>query len=192
MNRRDYPGSIPLSAEDIGVLGSGTDKQKADFLKARGTEFATFIDLFSENSLTPISADSSTGGFAVLGWSLGCSFALATVAAVGALPTPAQARWKDCMRSLILQGTSRAPPPHHIVANLIRILSRAEPPTVSLGKPIPPDAWTPLLDQSMPAEARTPFFSHWITSYFRHGDLTPHDSKAISYVVPAASRAPTI
>ena len=70
--------------------------------------------------------------------------------------------------------------------------TRAEPPTVSLGKPIPPDAWTPLVDQSMPAEARTPFFSHWISSYFAHGDLSTRDPKAISYVVPSTARAPTI
>ncbi|KAM5543809.1 hypothetical protein V8D89_002426 [Ganoderma adspersum] len=171
VNRRDYPGSTPFSADEIGVLNSGTDDQKADFLKARGVEFATFVDLFAEkNSLPPISADGSTGGFAVLGWSLGCSFALASVAAVDALPAPAQARWKDGMRSLILQ----------------------EPPTVSLGKPIPPDAWTPLVDQSMPAEARTPFFSHWISSYFAHGDLSTRDPAAISYVVPSIARAPTI
>ena len=44
----------------------------------------------------------------------------------------------------------------------------------------------------MPVEARTPFFSHWITSYFKHGDLTTRDPKAISYVVPTTSRAPTI
>lgn len=107
VNRRDYPGSTPLSADEIGVLNSGTDDQKADFLKARGVEFATFVDLFAEkNSLPPISADGSTGGFAILGWSLGCSFALASVAAIDALPAPAQARWKDGMRSLILQGTS--------------------------------------------------------------------------------------
>ncbi|KAI1787185.1 hypothetical protein LXA43DRAFT_975377 [Ganoderma leucocontextum] len=171
VNRRDYPGSTPLSPEEIGVLSSGTDDQKADFLKARGVEFATFVGLFAEkDSLPPISADGSSGGFAVLGWSLGCAFALAAVAAVDALPAPAQARWKNGMRSLILQ----------------------EPPTVSLGKPIPPDAWTPLVDQSMPVEARTPFFSHWITSYFKHGDLTARDPKAISYVVPTTSRAPTI
>ena len=44
----------------------------------------------------------------------------------------------------------------------------------------------------MPVEARTPFFSHWITSYFTHGDLSTRDPKAISYVVPTPSRAPTI
>ena len=44
----------------------------------------------------------------------------------------------------------------------------------------------------MPTEARTPFFSHWITSYFKHGDLTARDPKKISYVVPTTSRAPII
>ena len=44
----------------------------------------------------------------------------------------------------------------------------------------------------MPAEVRMAFFSHWITSYFKHGDLSSRDPKEISYVVPATSRAPTI
>ena len=44
----------------------------------------------------------------------------------------------------------------------------------------------------MPAEARTPFFSHWISSYFAHGDLSTRDPKAISYVVPSTARAPAI
>ncbi|TBU28071.1 hypothetical protein BD309DRAFT_1022138 [Dichomitus squalens] len=171
VNRRDYPGSTALSPEEINVLNSGTDDQKADFLKARGVEIATFISLFAEkHNLPAASADGTAGGFGIVGWSLGCAFALAAVAAVDALPVPAQALWKAGARALILQ----------------------EPPTVSLGKAIPPDAWTPLVDQSMPAEARTAFFSHWITSYFKHGDLSSRDPKAISYVVPATSRAPTI
>ena len=107
VNRRDYPPSTHLSTQERDALSSGTDNQKAAFLKARGVEFATFVHLFAEqNRLPPVSPDGLTGGFAVLGWSLGCSFALATVAAIDALPAPVQARWRDGMRSLILQGMS--------------------------------------------------------------------------------------
>ncbi|KAM5543802.1 hypothetical protein V8D89_002419 [Ganoderma adspersum] len=171
VNRRDYPGSTPLSPDELSVLNSGTDDQKADYLKARGVEFATFFDIFAErNTLSPISPDGSSGGSAVLGWSLGCTFALASVAAVDALPGSVQARWKARMRTLILQ----------------------EPPTVSLGRSNPPDAWTPLVDETMPQAARTSFFSHWITSYFKHGDLTTRNLDEISYIIPTPSRAPTI
>lgn len=121
VNRRDYPGSTPLSPQEIAVLNSGTDDQKADFLKARGVEFATFVDLFVQKySLPPISADGFSGGFAVLGWSLGCSFALATVAAVGSLPAVGQTRWKDGMRSLILQGTFTPTARHLIVYSIVK------------------------------------------------------------------------
>ena len=105
VNRRDYPGSTPLSPQELNVLNSGTDEQKAEYLKERGVEFATFFDTFAEgNTLSPISPDGSSGGFAVLGWSLGCTFALASIAAVDALPAHVQERWKTRMRSLILQG----------------------------------------------------------------------------------------
>ena len=105
VNRRDYPGSTPLSPGELNVLNSGTDEQKSKYLKARGVEFATFFDTFAErNTLSSISSDGSSGGFAVLGWSLGCTFALASIAAVEALPAHVQERWKTRMRSLILQG----------------------------------------------------------------------------------------
>ena len=44
----------------------------------------------------------------------------------------------------------------------------------------------------MPQAARTSFFSHWITSYFKHGDLMTRNLNEISYIIPTPSRAPTI
>lgn len=106
VNRRDYPGSTPLPAEDTALLTSGTDEQKAAFLKARGVELATFVDKFIErNEVPPISTDGHTGGFALLGWSLGNAIALAAVANVDSLSATAQARWTSGMRALILHGT---------------------------------------------------------------------------------------
>ncbi|KAI0666401.1 hypothetical protein C8Q78DRAFT_984281 [Trametes maxima] len=171
INRRDYPGSTPLTAEDSGVLASGTDEQKAAFLKARGVELATFVDRFAEqNNVPAISADGKSGGFALLGWSLGNAIALAAVANVDALSAPSQARWSSGLRSLILY----------------------EPPTVAIGSALPPKIWSPQIDQSIPAELRGKFFTQWITSYFKHGDLSTRDLDTLSYVVPATFRAPSI
>ncbi len=112
VNRRDYPGSTPLTPEDTDILASGSDEQKAAFLKARGVEIGTFIDLFVErNKVPPISADGHTGGFALLGWSLGNAIALSAVANVDSLPSAAQARWASGMRALILHGASQSPSP---------------------------------------------------------------------------------
>ena len=130
VNRRDYPGSTALSPEDINVLNSGTDDQKADYLKARGVEFATFVNLFAEkNNIPPISPDGTAGGFGLVGWSLGCAFVLAAVAAVDALPAPAQARWKAGARALILQGVYDNP--HLFVSLLIFMLPQSLPPSLS-------------------------------------------------------------
>lgn len=106
VNRRDYPGSTPLTQEDTTVLASGSDEQKAAFLKARGVEVATFVTRFVErNKLPPVSPDRKTGGFALLGWSLGNAIALSAVANVDSLPPAAQTLWASGMRSLILHGT---------------------------------------------------------------------------------------
>lgn len=109
VNRRDYPGSTPLTTEDTAILASGSDEQKAAFLKARGVEVATFIDLFVErNGVPPISPDGHTGGFALLGWSLGNAIVLSAVANVESLPPAAQDRWTSGMRALILHGTPQS------------------------------------------------------------------------------------
>ncbi|KAJ2990732.1 hypothetical protein NUW54_g8388 [Trametes sanguinea] len=72
INRRDYPGSTPLTPEDHNTLVSGTDEQKTSYLKARGLEVASFVDHFVvNNSIPPISEDGTRGGFVLVGWSLG-------------------------------------------------------------------------------------------------------------------------
>lgn len=189
VNRRDYPGSTPLIAEDAAILASGSDEQKAAFLNARGVEIATFIDLFVErNEVPPISLDGRTGGFALLGWSLGNAIALSAVANIDALPSAAQDRWASGMRALILHGT----PQSFLVVILPLTDYATEPPTVAIGSPLPPKLWSPQIDQSIPEELRGPFFAQWITSYFKHGDLSPRSLDVLSYVVPATSRVPSI
>lgn len=61
-----------------------------------------------------------------------------------------------------------------------------------MGTPLPPKAWTPLIDQTIPEGLRDPFFRQWITSYFEHGDLSTKDLDVISYVLPTTSRVPSI
>ncbi|KAI0368496.1 hypothetical protein BV20DRAFT_969126 [Pilatotrama ljubarskyi] len=171
INRRDYPGSTPFSAEETTVLASGSDDEKAVFLRSRGLEVADFVDRFVVNNNVPaLSSDGQKGGFAILGWSLGCAIALAAVANIDALPAASKLPWQSDMRALLLQ----------------------EAPTVAIGSPIPPKGWSPQLDNSIPAEDRGPLSTQWITSYFKHGDLSTRDLNALTYVVPATFRAPSI
>ncbi|KAI8973116.1 Alpha/Beta hydrolase protein [Trametes punicea] len=171
INRRDYPGSTPLTPEDLKLVTSGNDEEKAAFISDRGIEFASFIDHFIQhNEIPPISEDGKSGGFAIVGWSLGNAVALSAVANLDALPAPAQSRWASHMRGLVLH----------------------EAPPVSIGSPLPPKIWSPQIDQSIPEDLRDQFFMQWITSYFEHGDLSTRDLDVISYILPATSRTPTV
>lgn len=107
IQRRDFPGSTPLSAADLNVLKSGTDEEKAQHVRDRGVEIATFIDKFvQQNELPSPDEKGSGGGFAVLGWSLGGAFALAASANVDALADAARARFARYMRSIVMLGGS--------------------------------------------------------------------------------------
>ncbi|KAI9066194.1 hypothetical protein FKP32DRAFT_1566413 [Trametes sanguinea] len=171
INRRDYPGSTPYTPEEMQTIISGSYDEKVAFVKARGLELASFVDQFIvRNNIPPISKEGKHGGFALIGWSYGSFVALSAVANVGSLDTPARARWAAHMRALVLQ----------------------EPPTVAIGSPLPSPFWSPMVDFSIPEELRGPFHSQWVTSYFKHGDLSTRDFKAVSYVLPATFRAPTI
>lgn len=67
-----------------------------------------------------------------------------------------------------------------------------EPPTVAIGSPLPPKVWSPQIDQTIPEELRGPFFTQWITSYFKHGDLSTRSLDVLSYIVPTTWRVPSI
>ena len=106
-SRRDYPGSTPLTDEQKTVLNSGTDEEKTVFLKERGLEVSAFVKGFDEldkdKPILPIKG--ATGGFALLGWSLGTSFALAAIANLDSLDPDVQKWWGEHLRALILYGT---------------------------------------------------------------------------------------
>lgn len=104
INRRDYPGSTPFSHSELAVLSGGSDDERADFVRARGLEIATFVDRFIENQgVPPISEDGKSGGIALLGWSLGSAFVLSTISCCDTWPTELQSRLKTHLRALILQ-----------------------------------------------------------------------------------------
>ena len=86
-------------------MQSGTDDEKTALVNKRGVEIATFIDRFTvRNGILPISADGKTGGFSIVGWSLGSGFALSAIANIHALSLEAQARFATHLRAVILQG----------------------------------------------------------------------------------------
>ncbi|KAI0666409.1 hypothetical protein C8Q78DRAFT_1072372 [Trametes maxima] len=172
VTRRDYNGSTALTTDQINVLASGTDAQKASYLVDRSTEIATFIDTFvTKNSIPAPTSNGKYGGFAILGWSLGNAFAISTVSNVQSYSSAIQTRFSTYLRALILQ----------------------EPPSVAIGTgPLPPQTYTPQIDTSIPAELQQPAFIQWITAYFDHGDISSKDPNVLSYVLPSISRPPSV
>ncbi|EKM50559.1 uncharacterized protein PHACADRAFT_188120 [Phanerochaete carnosa HHB-10118-sp] len=158
-----------FSEAESSVLKSGTDEKKAQYLRDRGVEIATFIDKFiQQNGLPPPDEKGSGGGFAILGWSLRALFALATTANVDVLGDSTRAHFARYMRSLILFGASEGDHASH-AAVLDELL--AETAFVSIGSLPPPKTWNSLLDESIPLPMRTPMINYWVSAYFDHGDL---------------------
>ncbi|KAI0325572.1 hypothetical protein GY45DRAFT_1330121 [Cubamyces sp. BRFM 1775] len=169
INRRDYPGSSALTTEDMRILSSGTDEDKDAFLSARGVEVASFIDRLIEQDRLPPPVGQH-GGIALIGWSLGCAFALSALANFEILPSISRSRFATYLRGVILY----------------------EPPTVAIGCPRPLQLWTPHIDTTIPEKERGSATVLWLSAYFEHGDLSSRDPEILTYCVPSFSRAPTL
>ncbi|KAF6757952.1 hypothetical protein DFP72DRAFT_889486 [Ephemerocybe angulata] len=170
MNRSDYPGSSTLSEKELTLL-SGSEADCVLYLSNRGADVLAFVDGFiQENRLPAISEDGQTGGVAILGWSLGSSFAIAALASALKADSAVQSRLAKYIRALILE----------------------DPASVALGVPMPELNWAPGLDESIPPKERLPFNIAWLSSYFDHGDLSKRDPKALTYASPSIARVPSI
>ena len=73
VNRRDYPGSTPISDEELATIGKGsTPEAQSAFMTSRGLEIVEFLAWFVKSQdIPPIShADGKMeGGLAVVAWS---------------------------------------------------------------------------------------------------------------------------
>ncbi|SJL17092.1 uncharacterized protein ARMOST_20634 [Armillaria ostoyae] len=132
-------------------------------------EIALFIDTVVQKfNLPPIS---SGGGVALLGWSVGATFAPIVISNVDSLSEDVRRRLSEYMRSLILYE----PPP----------------PPSALGLPTRKQNWTFLLDTTVPENLRLPAFGQWCTSYFDHADIVGRDLDKLSWVLASPNHAPT-
>ncbi|KAF5388382.1 hypothetical protein D9615_000797 [Tricholomella constricta] len=171
-NRRTFPGSTALSPEELNLIMSGGPEEKKDAeIQALGHQIALFIDNFIQKyNIPPISEDGRSGGIVFLAWSLGCTFAFATIASSLTLPAEVRDRLASRIRSLILY----------------------DPAPSILGLPNPEQNWAPLIDTTIPQELRLIAFGQWVTGYFEHGDLSKRDLSSLSWVIPSNNRVPTI
>lgn len=152
VNRRCYPGSSALSADELSTIAEGTDDARAGLLEQQGCDLALFVDGLIDELSIP-----KNGGIALVGWSLGTIFLLSLIASVETLPTATQERLSGYVRTVVL----------------------LQPPSLSLGLPMPPGHLTSHTDPDI-AEARGPAFAKWVSSYFVHGNLSLHKTEELT------------
>ncbi|KAI0632495.1 Alpha/Beta hydrolase protein [Trametes polyzona] len=114
LNLRDYPGSTPLSEEEIdGLRGPSVDVQDRT-LRDRGLEIAAFCRWFIETekippvreSVTPEGVRARVGGLSILSWSGGNCTTVAMFAHVDKIPEETRRLFDTHLRSFILYDPS--------------------------------------------------------------------------------------
>ncbi|KAJ6508240.1 Alpha/Beta hydrolase protein [Mycena sanguinolenta] len=163
INRREYPGSTPHTAEELRVLASGSDKERATFMDEAGINLALAIDgIIQQCALPP--------AVALCGWSLGNAFVIAAMSSILSLPSETQERLRSFVKTIIIW----------------------DPPSHALGiSSHPPKAYFPLHDQDLAPADRGPTFGKWVTSYYVHGDISTHDPDQLNDRNPDASKKAT-
>ncbi|KAJ7508120.1 hypothetical protein B0H11DRAFT_1966695 [Mycena galericulata] len=165
VNRREYPGSSPYTAQELKVFNEGTDAERAVLLGQQGHDLALFVDgLIDVLPVTP------AGGIMLVGWSIGTIFLLSLIASIATLPFEMRARLCPLVHTVVL----------------------LQSPSVALGLPIPQGLLIPHTDPRIPAEEKGSAFAKWVSSYFLHGDLTGHELEQLTYDKTDPSRPSTI
>lgn len=104
LNRRDYAGSTKYTDDNLKDLNAG-DKA---FMERLGLEVAHFLLWFAEKHNIPkISADRKSGGFAVMGWSMGNATPMALLGYPDVVGKQNYEKLEPYFRKLVLYGMFR-------------------------------------------------------------------------------------
>jgi len=145
LNRRDYAGSTKYTDDNLKDLNAG-DKS---FMERLGLEVAHFLLWFADTHKIP-KISGKSGGFAVMGWSMGNATAMAPLAYPDVIGKETYAKLDPYFRQLVLY----------------------DPPFLAFGYDQPPEGYDPFTDPDYPTpQAMFDNFSIWVSSYFDHPDL---------------------
>jgi hypothetical protein len=87
VQRRDYPGSTPLSDAELAPLASGDPAAIRSFFLARSIELAAFIQHVVGLGIPALkSSEKRHGGITLTGWSLGNLYGLSLINCVDEFP----------------------------------------------------------------------------------------------------------
>ncbi|EIM89469.1 alpha/beta-hydrolase [Stereum hirsutum FP-91666 SS1] len=157
LNRRDYPGSSPLTDDQHSRLHqslSDDDDSRANIqqhMNEQAKELYDFLEAFArEEKLAPRS-------MIVGGWSFGSAWITAILAYASSLPL-----------------REDADPPS--LGEYVRYILLYDPPYHALGYPPPPNPYRPLSDPSLTPEEGIKIFPAWVSGYYHHPALESDSS----------------
>ncbi|KIM42184.1 hypothetical protein M413DRAFT_444643 [Hebeloma cylindrosporum] len=144
LNRRDYAGSTKYSDENLKDLQAG-DKS---FMERLALEVKHFLLWFIDTHNIPkITADRKSGGFVLMGWSMGNVTALSILGYQDVVGNEAYQRLEPYLRQLILY----------------------DPSGIGFGYERPPVAYNSFADVT--PEAAIENFKYGVSGYYEHPDL---------------------
>ncbi|KAF8893775.1 hypothetical protein BD779DRAFT_1435527 [Infundibulicybe gibba] len=144
VQRRDYPGSTPYTDEELDDLRNG----RKSFLDRLGILLAHFLEyLIREHNVPKTSMDRSSGGFSILGWSMGTATAMSLLSDPTIIPRDTYLLLEQYVTNLVLY----------------------DPPYLAFGYELPPNAdvydpWTDPIAKT--PEERYLAFKGWVGSYY--------------------------
>ncbi|KAG6901296.1 hypothetical protein C0995_013944 [Termitomyces sp. Mi166 len=156
-NRRDYAGSSKYTEDELDDLKHG----RGAFLDRLGVQLAQFLLWFIEQYNVPrVSADRKTGGFAIMGWSLGNTTALTLFSHRDLLSSQAYEVLEDYVKNLIIYDAT----------------------LFAFGWKLPPNEKPPIVYDPIstfgiePPEVVQRNFDEWVSSYYDH----PRNPESVS------------
>ncbi|KAI0092160.1 Alpha/Beta hydrolase protein [Irpex rosettiformis] len=153
VNAREYPGSTPLTDEELSRLMSRDPVEEALALSTQGMEFARFVKGIIELERFPRPRETTdektgkerrVGGVSILAWSLGNTYLLSLLGHLGSLSDDVNEVLEGYVRNAIVY----------------------DPPCPVYGTPPPRDAYIPLDDPTMPLEETAKAFVRWVSTYW--------------------------
>lgn len=108
VNRRDYPGSTPLSDVELAELGSSHLKTRAKALAQQGTDIGLFLAwLVRKEKIPAMRVDwrgKRQGGIVLVAWSLAHTPLAGLFASADTLPADVIRTLEPCLRSYCIFG----------------------------------------------------------------------------------------
>jgi len=157
LNRRDYAGSSKYTDDNLKDLNAG-DKV---FMERLGLEVAYFLTWFAENHDIPkISADRKSGGFAVMGWSMGNATSTSLLGYPDVIGSERYQKLEPYFRRLVLY----------------------DPPFLVFGYEQRPEGYNPFTDPDFHTPQKVfENFGLWVSGYYNHPDFASRSINGLDF-----------